>query len=82
MSLRRILGYRWDDYMSNDLVLRVVELKEVTCIVREQQLRLYEHVAQLPAKDRAHRIIFGRDPRGRTMARGRPQASWLRQVEF
>ena len=30
MSLRRILGYRWHDYMSNN---RVVGLSQVTCIV-------------------------------------------------
>ena len=29
----------------------------------------------------AHRIISCRDPRGWSMPRGRPQASWLRQVE-
>ena len=45
MSLRRVLGYRWHDYMSNDLVLSVAGLKQVTCIVRERQLRLYGHVA-------------------------------------
>ena len=51
MSLRRILGYRWHDYISNDLVLREAGLRQVTCIVRERQLRLYGHVARLPAED-------------------------------
>ena len=64
MSLRRILGYRWYDYMSNDLVLREAGLRQVTCIVRERQLRLYGHVARLPAEDPAHRILFCQDPRG------------------
>ena len=45
MSLRRILGYRWHDYMSDDLVLREAGLSQATCIVRERQLRLYGHVA-------------------------------------
>ena len=35
MSLRRILGYRWQDRMSNDLVLREGRLRQVTCIVRQ-----------------------------------------------
>ena len=39
--------------MSNDLVLREAGLRQVTCIVRERQLRLYGHVAQLPAEDPA-----------------------------
>ena len=41
MSLRRILGYRWHDYMCNDLGIREAGLRQVTCIVRERQLRLY-----------------------------------------
>ena len=31
--------------MSNDLVLREAGLRQVICIVRERQLRLYGHVA-------------------------------------
>ena len=38
MSLRRILGYRWHDYMSNDLVLVEIGLRQVTCMVRDRQL--------------------------------------------
>ena len=45
------------------------------------QLRLYGHVARLPAEDPAHRILSCRHLSGWTMPRGRPQASWLRQVE-
>ena len=52
MSLRRILGYRWHDYMSNDLVLRQAGLGRVSCKVRERQLRL-GHVARRPAEDLA-----------------------------
>ena len=33
---------------SDDLVLREAGLRQVTCIVRERQLRLYGHVARLP----------------------------------
>ena len=43
--------------------------------------RLYGHVARLPAEDPCHRILSYRDPRGWSMLRGRPHASWLRQVE-
>ena len=58
----RILGYRWHDYVSNDLLLRKAGLRQVTCIVRERQLRLYGHVARLPAEDPSHRILSCRDP--------------------
>ena len=47
MSLRRILGYRWHDNMSIDLVLREAGLREVTCLVRERQLCLYRHLVRL-----------------------------------
>ena len=40
-----------------DLVLRKAGLRQVACIVRERQLRLYGHVARLPAEDPAHRIL-------------------------
>ena len=66
---------------AGDLVLSQTGLTQVTCIVRERRLRLYGHVARLPAEDPAHRIVSCRDPRGWTMPRGGPQASWLRQVE-
>ena len=51
MSLRRILSYRWHDYMCDDLVLKEAGLRQVTCIVRERQLRLYGHVVRLLAED-------------------------------
>ena len=47
----------------------------------QRSLRLYGHVARLSAEDPAHRILSCRDPRGWSMLRGRPHASWLRQVE-
>ena len=49
--------------------------------VREQYGMYDQHVVRLPAEDPAHRILSCRNPRGWTMPRGRPQASWLRQVE-
>ena len=70
MSLRRILGYRWHDYISNDLVLMEAGLRQVTCIVRERQLRLYGYVARSPAEDPALQILSRRNPRGWTMPSG------------
>ena len=58
MSLRRILGYRWHDYMSNDLVLREAGPSQVICTVQERQLRLDGHVARFPAEDTAHWIFL------------------------
>ena len=44
--------------MSNDLVISETGLRQVTCIVRERQLRLYGHVARLPAEDPAYGFLF------------------------
>ena len=41
------------------LVLREAGLRQITCIVRERQLRLYGHMAQLPAElDFSNRIFL------------------------
>ena len=71
VSLRRILGYRCHDYMSNDLVLSETRLTQVTSLVRERQIRVYGHVARLLAEDSAHRILSCQDLSGWTMPRGR-----------
>ena len=63
-------------YMSNDLVLKEAGLRQVTFMKRKRHLRLYGHVARLPAEDSAHRI-FSCDPDDAHPAKpiGRPQAS-------
>ena len=50
-------------------ILSEAGLRQVTCIVRERQLRLYGHVARLSTENSAHRILFCRDPRGWIMPR-------------
>ena len=47
-SLRRILGYRWSEFVSNERLLREIQMRFVTCIVREHQLQLYGHVTRFP----------------------------------
>ena len=61
-SLRRILGYHWLDFVSNEWLLRETQIKFVTCIVRERQLQLYGHVARFPDADPAHPILSAREP--------------------
>ena len=80
-SLRRILGYRWSDFVSNERLLRETQMRFVTCMVREHQLRLYGHVACFPDADPAHQILSARESRERWRPMGRPHASWLQQVD-
>ena len=47
-SLRRILSYRWSDFVSNERLLRETQMRFLTCIVREHQLWLCGHVTHLP----------------------------------
>ena len=80
-SLRKILGYRWSDFVPNDRLLREAGMRSVTCIIRERQLRHFGHVARFPQVDPAHRILSLRDPRGWRRPVGRPYASWLQQAK-
>ena len=79
-SLRRILGYRWSDRVSNERLFRETRMRPITCVIRERQMRLYGHVARFPVNDPAGRILSAREPVGWTRPRGRPYDTWLRQV--
>ena len=81
-SLRRILGYCWSDFMSNERLLRETQRRFVTCIVSERQLRLSVHVARFPDTDPAHQILSAREPREWRRPMGRPRALWLQQVDW
>ena len=80
-SLRRILGYRWDNFISNQRLLEETGMRYLTCIIRERQLRHFGHVARFPEADPVHRILSVRDPVGAKRPRGRPPLSWLQQVD-
>ena len=64
--------------ISTDPVFREAGLLQVTCIVRERQLRLYGRMAQLPREDHTQ-IQPCRASKGLDQCRG---ASSLRQVEL
>ena len=67
--------------MSNERLLIETEMRFVTCIVRERQLQLYEHVSHFPDVDPAHQILSVREPREWRRPMGRPRASRLQQVD-
>ncbi len=80
-SLRRILGYRWSDFVSNKRLQRETQMRFVTCIVREHQLWLYGLVTRVPDTDPAHQILSVRESREWRRPMSRPRASWLQQVD-
>ncbi len=59
--LRRNMGYRWNDFVSNQRLLHKIGSRYVISIVRERQLRLYGHVARLPDVDPAHGVLSVKD---------------------
>ena len=80
-SLRRILGYCWSDFVSNERLMRETQMRFVTCIVCEHQLRLYAHVAHFPDADPAHQILSVRKSREWRKPMGQSRSSWLQQVD-
>ena len=60
-SLWRIHGFRWSEFVSSERLLRETQMRFVTCLVHEHQLRLYGHVAHFPDADPAHKIVSARD---------------------
>ncbi len=78
---RRIMGYRWNDLVSNQRLLHETESRSVTSIVRERQLRLYGHVERLPDVDPAHKFLSARDNPGWRRPRGRQRNLWLGKVD-
>ena len=79
-SFCRILGYRWQNRVSNQEVPSRVRMSRVTCLMRERRLRFYGHVVCFPMDDLAHRILNAKDPAEWNRRRGRPNSSWLAQL--
>ena len=80
-SLWRILGDCCSDFVSNEQLLREIQMRFVTRIVHGCQLQLHGHVARFPDTDPAHQILSVRVPHEWRRPMGRPHASWLQQVD-
>ena len=81
-ALRRIMGYRWDNFVSSDRLLRETGIAhQVTCMIRQCQLRLFGHVARYPESDPVSRVITKEVSRAWGRPRGRPPVSWLQRID-
>ena len=67
--------------VSNQRLLREADSRHITSIVRQRQLGLYGLVARYPEADPAYRVVSIRDKTTWRRPRGRPQNSWLQQVD-
>ncbi len=79
-SLRKILGYRWYDFVPNQRLLQETGMVNISRLILERQLSMFGHVARLPEGDPVHRILACPDPSGWARKRGRPLHTWLRQI--
>ena len=71
-SLRKILGYRWYEFMSNDRLLEETSMKNISELVFERRMSMFGHAARLSPNDPAHRILSCGNPPGWKRGRGRP----------
>ena len=76
--LHRIMGYCWNNFVSNQQLLRETESRPITSIVHQRQL--CGHVACYPEVDPASRVVSERDNPGWRRPRGHPESLWLWQV--
>ena len=74
----------WDVVLmtvSNQRLLCETESRLITSIVHQRQLQLYGHVARYPEADPTSQVVSERDNPEWRRPMGRPQISWLRQVD-
>ena len=56
-NLRRILGYRWFDFVLNERVFRMTSMSKISDMVTELQMSMFGHVASLSDNHPVHIII-------------------------
>ena len=56
-ALRRIMGYRWDSFISNERFLYETIISQANCMLRQHHLRLFGHVARFLVSNPVSRII-------------------------
>ena len=69
--LRRILGIKWTDKVTNNDVLEQANVYSLTSIIRQQRLRWLGHVTRMDDNRIPKHILFGQLVEG-TRRRGRP----------
>ena len=79
-ALRRILGIRWPERVSNVEVRARTRQPPLTLTIAKARLGLFGHIARLPLNTDI-RVLLGSEPcREWLLPRGRPRLRWLDQV--
>ncbi|XP_069987684.1 uncharacterized protein [Penaeus vannamei] len=80
-SLRQIMGYNWQDHVSNRRPHRETGMGPVTCFIRDHQPGIYGHLACFPMDDPAHQVVSFRHNPAWRRPMGRLGKSWLEQLD-
>ncbi|KAI8515766.1 hypothetical protein Bbelb_065790 [Branchiostoma belcheri] len=78
--LRRILGYRWYDFVSNSTVRQKTGQPPVSHKIRQARLRLFGHLARAEPPLEAASLLRAATPAGWSRPRGRPRRRWGDQL--
>ena len=74
------MGYRWNNFVSNDRLFRETGLSQVTCMIRKRQLWLFGHVVRLPESDSVGRVVSKETIPAWRRPRGRPPCPGCRKL--
>ena len=80
-ALCRIMGYRRDNFVSNNRLLRETGMNQVTCMIRQRQLRLFGHVVRFPRSDPFSRVILEEISLAWIRPRGRTPVTRLKRID-
>jgi len=72
--LRRILGFKWSDFVRNEDVCHATQQPLLSSIVKTRRLSLFGHIARMNESTDASRILF--EPPSEVW----PHNSWVRTV--
>ncbi|XP_019638428.1 PREDICTED: uncharacterized protein LOC109480637 [Branchiostoma belcheri] len=78
--LRRILGFRWYDFVSNSTVRQRTGQPPVSHKIRQARLRLFGHLARADPPLEAASLLRATTPAGWSRPRGRPRRRWGDQL--
>ena len=78
-TLRRILGIRWQDRISNETIREIVKIPYIDEWVRKRRWTWLGHTIRSP-KQQIMTDAMSWSPEG-ARARGRPRSTWLRTLK-
>ena len=76
--LRRILGFKWSDFVRNEDVRHATQQPPLSSIVKTRRLSLFGHIARMNESTDPSRVLFEPPSEVWRKPRGRLRNSWVR----